>query len=255
MTVKIQSLNGLPNLVFDDATHHRVVVSEQVGDSQQAVSDLVAFDSQTEHQVWSHQLQFLQLQFLTTTYAATSVQYDPVKLLAWILAPGGLVTRLDIGRGMVDREFRVDYLAKQAWTQTGGFAIDMSRNRSYASWMDSSGQCYVPRTDSGPTGHSFITYSGACGQPASSLLTVDQLNGNVVTADTDRLRIFSGATGQMIVAYSLDDPKTQKGSTWVTSATMDVSGHCFVALIGDVNYYNDATGALMQGAAAFLPIS
>jgi hypothetical protein len=259
MAIKIQSLNGVPNLVFNDSTHHRVVVALQVGTGAQAVSYLDAFDSKTERLVWAHQLQFLQLQFLTSTYAATGVQYDPVKLLAWILAPGGLVTRLDIGRGVVDREFRVGYLAKRAWTQTGGFAIDMSRNRSYASWMDASGTqtltCFVPRTDTAQNSHPFISYTGSCGQPTASLLAVDQLNGNIVTADTNMLRIFSGKNSAQVASYSLVDPVTSHGSTWVTSATVYGNKHCFAVLIGDVNYYNDATGALTQGAAEFIPIS
>jgi hypothetical protein len=264
-TIKIQSLVGVPKIVFDDATHHRVVVAEQVGTAAQAVSFLDAFDSKTENLVWAHQLQFLQLQFLTSTYTATGVQYDPVKLLAWILAPGGLVTRLDIGRGVVDREFRVAYLAARAWGQTGGFAIDTIRNRSYASWMQMPANpasasvpapdqtCYIPRTDTAQTGHDFITYTGACGQP-SSLLAVDQLNGNIVTADPNELRVFTGNNGKEIAAYSLIDATTKLGSSWVTSATIYNGRHCYVTLVGDVNYYNDATGALTQGAAEFIPI-
>jgi hypothetical protein len=175
------------------------------------------------------------------------------------------VTRLDIGRGVVDREFRVAYLAARAWSQTGGFAIDTIRNRSYATWEQQpvnpasaavpapDQTCYIPRTDAARTGHDFITYTGACGQ-ASSLLAVDQLNGNVVTADPNELRVFSGKSGKEIAAYSLVDPTTKLGSTWLTSATIYRNRHCYVALVGDVNYYNDATGALTQGAAEFVPI-
>jgi hypothetical protein len=253
MATNIQSLDGVPSLVFDDAKHHRVVVSELVGNDASAVTDLVAFDSATEKQVWLHQLQYTELQFLSSTYQATGVKYDPLRLQSWILAPGGLVTRLNIANGSVDRNFPLGYTRSDAWKQTGGFAIDTSRGRSYSGWMDASA-CYVDRTDGAAARHNFITYTGACGQANASLLTVDQYNGNVVVADTAALRIFSGRTAQLLKTYSLTDDKGQ-GSTWVTSDAVHLFGHCSVVLIGDIRHQNDATGALTAGAAVFLPIS
>jgi hypothetical protein len=252
MATNIQNLDGIPSLVFDDAPHHRVVVIEQVGNAS-AITDLVAFDSSTEKLIWTHQLQYTELQFLSTTYQATGVKYDPLRLQSWILAPGGLVTRLNIATGAVDRNFPLGYTRSDAWQQTGVFAIDMARGRSYAGWLDASA-CYIDRTDGATARHNFITYTGACGQANASLLTVDQYNGNVVVADTAALRIFSGRTAQLLKTYSLTDDSGQ-GSTWATYDTIQLFGHCSVVLIGDVRHQNDATGALTAGAAVFLPIS
>lgn len=253
MATNIQNLDGIPSLVFDDAPHHRVVVSELVGNDASAVTDLAAFDSSTEKLIWTHQLQYTELQFLSSTYQATGVKYDPLRLQSWILAPGGLVTRLNIATGAVDRNFPLGYTRSDAWKQTGVFAIDMPRGRSYAGWMDGSA-CYIDRTDGAATRHNFITYTGACGQANASLLTVDQYNGNVVAADTNALRIFSGRTAQLLKTYSLTDDKGQ-GSTWATYDTVHLFGHCRVVLIGDIRHQNDATGALTAGAAVFIPIS
>ena len=80
----------------------------------------------------------------------------------------------------------------------------------------------------------------------------------IVTADTNVMRVFNGASGRLIRSYDLtfnDVNGNPTGSTWNTSANLQVNGHTWVALIGEVHHQNDATGALMTGAAVLFPIS
>lgn len=254
MKVQIQSLDGIPDHVFSDPVHHRIVVSEQTGADQALVTNLVAFDAGNEAHVWTHKFQYI-----ASTYAAFDVQYDPRTLQAWILAPGGLVTQLNIGSGRITRNIPMGYQRSTDWKQTN-FAVDLHDNRSYAAWVGgltangTATNCHIDLTNNTPARKTFVSYNDPCGQQNASLLMVDQFNGWIVTADTNALHVFDNNQGKEIKTWGLTDASGQ-GSTWNTAAPIAVNGHMSVAFVAEVHHQNDATGALITGAVTFVPIS
>jgi hypothetical protein len=253
MKSQIQSLDGVPDHVFSDVPHRRVVVSEQAGVAGGLVSNLVAFDARDERHIWTHHFEYV-----ASTYAAFDVKYDPAALEAWILAPGGLVTELNIGTGRVTRNIRMGYQRTTDWAQYG-FDVSYRTAQTFDAWVGQ-GKCNIDRTDRRSARRVFINYPAttACNQPTSTLLTVAQDRDWIVTADTYLMRVFDGGSGRLIKSYDLtfnDVNGTPTGSTWTTSANVQVNGHTWVALIGEVHHQNDATGALMTGAAVLFPIS
>lgn len=253
MKTQIQSLDGIPDHVFSDVPHRRVVVSEQAGVDNGLVSNLVAFDARDAHHMWTHHFQYV-----SSTYAAFDVKYDPASLEAWILAPGGLVTVLNIATGRVTRNIAMGYQRTTDWAQYG-FDVAYRTGRTFDAWVGQ-GACNIDRTDSTANRHAFIKYAttATCAAPTAKLLTVAQDTGAVVTADSNVMRVFNGATGRLIVSYDLmfkDVNGNLTGSTWNTSANVRYNGHTSIGLVGEVHHQNDATGALITGAVVFYPVS
>lgn len=259
MSLHVETLLGTPDHVYVNSKAHRVAVSTVVGQTGATTSRFEGYDTRTLRHVWSHPFTYV-----AAAYATFATFFDNRTQQAWALAPGGLVTQVDVASGRITRQVQMMFNHPDNW-HLNGFAVNTRTEQAYATWdgdwkEHGDSTCHVDSVNPASGHHTpLFDYSFnktpddsfPCGAANATLTQVDEANNRIVTADGKAIHVFDARTHKQVKSVNLVG-KDGTTSTWVASTAIQRPHGVSVVFISDVPYQNQGTGAVIAGAATFV---